>query len=264
MLDLFSGIGGFAVAAQWVWGSSLDIAAFCEIEEFPRKVLRKNFPGVPIEKDIKEMNGYDYRPIDLLTGGFPCQPFSQAGKQKGAADDRHLWPEMLRIIEEVTPRYILGENVPGIKNMELDNIITDLEDRGYTTEQYIIPAAAIGAPHRRDRIWILGYAASNHKQWDRIFKKRPEVTIRGSDSLRNATHTDTGGLEGSKNKEKKQFATHRNTWYKFPTQSPVCGGNDGLPNRVDRVKSLGNAIVPQVAAVLLGGIARVEEALHQE
>jgi len=158
-LDLFSGITGFALAASWVWGEEHEIHCFVEIDPFCQKVIKKHWPGVPIHGDIKtyEHNGTK---IDLLTGGFPCQPFSVAGKQRGKADDRALWPEMLRIIKEAKPRWIIGENVTGIVNMELDNYVSDLEAEGYEVQPFIIPACAVDAPHRRDRVWIVGHTSS--------------------------------------------------------------------------------------------------------
>ena len=158
-LDLFSGITGFALAASWVWGEEHEIHCFVEIDPFCQKVIKKHWPGVPIHGDIKtyEHNGTK---IDLLTGGFPCQPFSVAGKQRGTEDDRALWPEMLRIIKEAKPRWIIGENVTGIVNMELDNYVSDLEAEGYEVQPFIIPACAVDAPHRRDRVWIVGHTSS--------------------------------------------------------------------------------------------------------
>ena len=148
-LDLFSGIGGFALAAQWVWGEAHEVVSFCEIDPYCQKVLKKHWPDTPIHDDITTMNGKRYAgTIDLLTGGFPCQPYSVSGKQEGAEDDRAIWPEMLRIIEECRPAWVIGENVAGIINMDLDRVLSDLESKGYTTETYCIPACATGALHR--------------------------------------------------------------------------------------------------------------------
>jgi DNA (cytosine-5)-methyltransferase 1 len=190
MLDLFSGIGGFSIAAQWCWGSDLEIEAFVEIDPFCQKVLRKHWPGVPIYGDIKAIqwvvaeseSGESWeqaesergkyfgggnrevrvRSIDLLTGGFPCQPFSCAGKRAGTEDDRHLWPEMLRTIHEVKPRWVVAENVPGLLTLEdgmvFESVCADLEAEGYEVQPVIVPACAQGAPHRRDRVWIVAHA----------------------------------------------------------------------------------------------------------
>ena len=162
LLDLFSGIGGFHLAAEWVWGDELECVGHVEIDPFCQKVLNKHWPGVPIYDDIRKIKGEQFGAVDIITGGFPCQPFSQAGKRKGKADDRFLWPEMLRVIEEVQPRWVLGENVAGIVNMELDNVLSDLESKGYETQAFIIPACAVDAKHRRDRVWIVGYSKSSN------------------------------------------------------------------------------------------------------
>lgn len=159
-LDLFSGIGGFALAAQWVWGAEHEIVSFCDNDKAAQVVLSKHWPGVPIHDDIKTLDATKWRgTVDLVTGGFPCQPFSCAGKRGGAADDRYLWPEMLRVIDECKPRWVLGENVPGIIGMELDRVLFDLERAGYEARPLVIPACAVDAPHRRARVWIVGYAS---------------------------------------------------------------------------------------------------------
>ena len=129
-LDLFSGIGGFALAARW---AGIETVGFCEIEEYPRKVLAKNFPAVPIHNDIRELDGSIYEGVDIITGGFPCQPFSTCGREKGAKDDRHLWPEMLRIISEARPAWVIAENVSGLVRLGLDMVQHDLEGEGYTS-----------------------------------------------------------------------------------------------------------------------------------
>jgi DNA-cytosine methyltransferase len=157
-LDLFSGIGGFALAAKWNGYRTL---AFCDNEPYAQAVLKKHWPDVPCHQDIREVRGELYAGVTLLTGGFPCQPFSVAGKQRGKDDNRYLWPEMLRVIREAKPTWIIGENVAGIVNLALDQVCTDLEAEGYEVEPIIIPACAVDALHRRDRVWIVGYAKSN-------------------------------------------------------------------------------------------------------
>ena len=163
MYGLFAGIGGFEYAAQEVWGDELEIVGMCEIDSFCRKVLKKHWPNVAIHEDIRSLDGNEIKErfgaIDLITGGFPCQPYSLAGKRRGAADDRALWDEMYRIITEVRPRWIIVENVPGIINMVLDDVLSCMEDSVYTCETFIIPACSIGAPHRRNRVWIVAYDA---------------------------------------------------------------------------------------------------------
>lgn len=157
--SLFSGIGGFDLAAHWVgWNNVFQ----CEKDDWCRKVLAKNFPDTKRYEDIKKFNAKKYEgTIDVISGGFPCQPFSVAGNKKGKDDDRYLWEEMLRIIREVKPSFVVGENVPGIIGMALDTVLFDLENEGYTTETYIIPACAKNAWHRRDRVWIIAYSNDN-------------------------------------------------------------------------------------------------------
>lgn len=159
-LDLFSGIGGFSVASESVWGEVEHI--FCDIEPFSQAILRKHWPNSKIYGDIKELKGKEVGPVDLLTGGFPCQPFSSAGKRRGKEDDRHLWPEMLRVIRETAPRWIVGENVSGLLTwnggLVLDEVFSDLEAEGYEVWAFVIPACAVGAPHRRDRVWIVAHS----------------------------------------------------------------------------------------------------------
>ena len=154
-LDLFSGIGGFALAAKW---NGYRTVGFCDNEPYAQAVLKKHWPEVPIHKDIREVRGELYAGVTLLTGGFPCQPFSVAGKQRGKDDNRYLWPEMLRVIQEARPTWIIGENVAGIVNLALDQVCVDLEGQGYEVEPIIIPACAVDAPHRRDRVWIVGHS----------------------------------------------------------------------------------------------------------
>jgi len=157
-LDLFSGIGGFALAARWVgW----ETVGFCEIEPYCQKVLRKHWPDVPIYDDVRELTGETVGSVDIITGGYPCQPFSVAGKRRGEADDRHLWPEFARLIRELRPRWVVGENVAGHIGMGLDEVLSNLEGLGYTWETFVIPACAVNAPHRRDRVWTVAYPNGN-------------------------------------------------------------------------------------------------------
>jgi len=152
-LDLFSGIGGFALAAN---RCGYETVGFVERDKFCKRVLRKHWPSVPIFDDIHDFDGTQFKGVRLLTGGFPCQPYSQAGLKRGSSDDRALWPEMLRVITEARPNYIVGENVAGIVNMELDDVLDSLEGENYAAQTFIIPACAVDARHRRDRVWILG------------------------------------------------------------------------------------------------------------
>jgi DNA (cytosine-5)-methyltransferase 1 len=245
-VDLFSGIGGFALAAKW---AGFRTVAFCEIDKYCRKVLAKNFnchthgksePTLAVNAalaelcgNIFEFDGTQYRGVDLITGGFPCQPFSVAGKRRGAADDRALWPEMLRVISEARPAWILGENVTGIIPMELDNVLSDLESIGYATRSFVIPACAVDARHRRDRVWILAYRAS---------ERREQYAQLNGESK--------GRIESSQ----RNNVSGRCEWLPEPAILRVA---HGIPNRVDRLRGLGNAIVPQVAYQILKEIRRL-------
>ena len=154
LLDLFSGIGGFSLGLERTGG--FETVAFCEYDEKAQKVLKKHWPDVPIYKDVRTL---DYEgSVDVITGGYPCQPFSFAGKRKGTKDDRHLWPSMFSLIQKHRPSWVIGENVAGHINMGLDNVLADLESEGYGTRTFVIPACSVNAPHRRDRVWIVGYS----------------------------------------------------------------------------------------------------------
>lgn len=159
-LDLFSGIGGFALAANLAGFKTI---GFCEKDNYCQKILKKHWPDIAINDDIKTFSASKYLGVDLLTGGFPCQPYSLAGTQQND-DDRKLWPEMLRVIQECQPTWIIGENVPGIINLALDGIITDLEKEGYEVQSFIIPACAVNAPHKRDRVWIVAHTKRERLQ----------------------------------------------------------------------------------------------------
>jgi len=235
MLDLFSGIGGFSLAAQWVWGNELDIVGFCEQDDFCQKVLNKHWPNVPIYDDIFNLKGNQFEAIDIITGGFPCQPFSSAGKRKGKEDDRYLWEEMFRIITETNPRWVVGENVVGIIELALDDIISQMESAGYETQAYIIPACGVGAEHRRDRIWIVAnsYGANGNIQGENnsIYKSRYYQSFSG-----------------------KRFKNDR-----ILPESRMDRTSDGVSDRVDRLRALGNAIVPQVAQVIMQAIKEIDK-----
>jgi DNA-cytosine methyltransferase len=217
--SLFSGIGGFDLAAQWMgWENVFQV----EIDPFCQKVLEKNFPTVKRYGDIKQFDGTKYRgAIDILSGGFPCQPFSVAGNRKGKDDERYLWPEMLRVIREVGPSFIVGENVSGSWQM-VDEICTDLEREGFTTEPFGIEAASCGAEHRRFRYWFTAYTDSIG------LPRRQEVTPH------------------PRPEEQLPGFLPSNIWSEIP-RPDINRVAHGIPNRSHRIKGLGNAIVPQVA-----------------
>ena len=328
--SLFSGIGGFDLAAEWMGWENV---FHCEWMEFPRKVLDYHFPDADSHIDICKTDFKKYaNTIDILTGGFPCQPFSLAGKRKGTDDERYLWGEMLRAIQEIKPRFVIAENVFGITNIDgglvFQQVCLDLEAQGYEVQPFIIPACSKNAPHRRDRCWFVAYAKSvrwdGGGSWNRqdidknktgICEYRSERSEMGPKSERHSEErdaTDTssvrfreystnqqlqseayrtpngmdeeittdsecvrleycttpGQISGEKKnangeRYKSSLLTQANdygyksSWDNFPTQSPICGGDDGLPTQLDgiafskwrneSIKGYGNAIVPQIA-----------------
>jgi len=242
-LDLFSGIGGFALAAQW---AGIETVAFCEIDDFACKVLNKNFPGVPVHRDIRELDGGLYAGIDIITGGYPCQPFSIAGNQRAEKDDRHLWPEMFRIITQAKPTWVVCENVYGHVTLGLDAVINDLESRGYTSQSFVIPAMAKGCNHRRDRVFIVANTTSNGRDESQTSASNEKTTIKRRPKKQNENRYNEGrcGLW-----PEMEWGGH-STWG-WGAKPPALRVDDGLPNRMDRNKALGNAVVPQVAYEIL-------------
>lgn len=334
--SLFSGIGGFDYAAALLgWINIFD----CEIDAFCRKVLEYHFPNSVHYGDITKQIFKEWRgKIDVLSGGFPCQPFSLAGQRKGADDNRYLWPQMLRVIREIRPTWVVGENVAGILTMVqpgaevevggqaslfgedyrkrvlhrqeyvIETICRDLEREGYAVQPLLIPACAVGAPHRRDRIWFIAHrtnagtetmqftgkngihavGTSSHTDGDRYTSCGTSCRTEKERCERAAVSGQRGGRcewfngldgfsriaadpygkrqiygndQGPERWEKpdEHFKTQYSSsiWEKFPTQSPICSGDDGLSGRLDgitfskwrqeSVKAYGNAIVPQVA-----------------
>jgi len=182
-LDLFSGIGGFSLALERV---GFKTVGFCEVDPYCRLLLQKHWKGVTIHHDIKKLEAKDIKePIDILTGGFPCQPYSVAGKQKGTNDDRYLWPDMFRVIKEVKPTFVIAENVRGIINIQdgmvFETVCTDLESQGFEVQPFIIPAAGIGAPHKRERVWIVGYSKHNGSLASKIGRRNQEADARSKE-----------------------------------------------------------------------------------
>ena len=224
-LDLFSGIGGFSLGLE-----SAGVAktvAFCDYEKWCQKVLKKHWPHVQIYGDVKELtherlkeDGIDT--VDIITGGYPCQPFSVAGSQKGEQDPRHVWPEMFRLIQELRPTWVIGENVSGHIKLGLDTVLEDLESEGYTARAFSISATSIGANHKRERVWIIAHSNSQRLQG---FGAKHELR------------------EG---KTKVPFSWLR-WWESEPRIRRVA---HGIPQRVDRLKGLGNAVVPQIPFLL--------------
>ena len=364
--SLFSGIGGFDLASEWMGWENV---FHCEWNEFGKKVLKYYWPKAKSYDDITTTDFTIYRgKIDILTGGFPCQPYSTAGKRLGKEDDRHLWPEMLRAIREIQPTYVVGENVFGLVNwnggLVFDEVQVDLEAEGYEVQPFVLPACAVNAPHRRDRVWFVAHrydsrntapsSRTNGKQSEESIKRQqPQLEHCGFSTTENATNPNSWGLEGSikvrrngkyverkngtylqvKNatnpnsngqqqcdsnneinasqgginaqrdispvhdeqpsieyplceRQKRRMHTAKRkaairnklskrdarsfrptTWQDFPTQSPICFGDDGLSSRLDgitfskwrneSIKAAGNAIVPQVVYQIFQAISKM-------
>lgn len=273
LLDLFSGIGGFSLGFEST--GFFETIGFVEKDKFCQKVLKKHWSNINIEEDIRNVKGERYT-ADIITGGFPCQPFSVAGKRKGTADDRYLWNEMLRVIREVKPRWVIGENVEGIINinngMVLRQVQTDLENEGFKSQCIIIPASGIGAWHQRKRVWIIAYSEHNglHRSERNATKpssneQKNRLSI-GDDN--NVPNTNSGFSIG----ENKEIQTGRNAFDSFyksgkrkwwQTQSELCGVPNGVSyeldkDRTNRIKALGNSIVPQIARQIALAIKEVE------
>ena len=267
-IDLFSGIGGFALAARW---AGVETVAFCEIEKYAQRVLRKNFPGVRILEDVRSFPAAQFRQPWLITGGYPCQPFSQAGKRRGTEDDRHLWPEMFRIIRSSRPVWVLCENVAGHITMGLDEVISDLEGEEYSVQSFVIPALSVDAKHRRDRVWIVGHSSSitinlskNSDTCERSKKTASKGLQESRDSGSRITFPNSNSrrCQECESKTKSLPDPHMESepdgrlWLPEPDLDRVA---HGVSNRVDRIKGLGNAIVPQVAYQIIRTMIEAEE-----
>ena len=292
--SLFTGIGGFDLAAKWKGYTNL---FQCEIDSFCRDFLAHHYPDTKRYEDVKTFDASSYAGrVDILSGGFPCQPYSSAGLRKGKEDERHLWPEMLRIIREVQPRWIVGENVSGLLNwsggMVFEEVQADLEAEGYKQLPFILPAAGINAPHRRDRIFFIAYSDDSRGStgYREVPKEDGKVSERYEDAKPSNADTkftpyslrerlersqDRGSAGSSwQDKNKQPTGCILPSWEQFPTFSPVCGGNDGIPKelstislprwRREIIKGLGNAIVPQLAYHIFTAIEETEKKLQDE
>jgi DNA (cytosine-5)-methyltransferase 1 len=243
-LDLFSGIGGFALAAQW---AGFQTIGFSEIDPYCSKILKQHWPDIKNYGDIRTADFTDVGDVDLLTGGFPCQPFSVAGKKKGREDDRHLWPEMLRVIAQVKPARIVGENVTGIIGMELDNVLSDLESIGYATWPIIVPACAVDAPHQRKRVWILADSGRKCSRPEKSGRNEERPSVQSIGCCQNVSNSEI-------NKRRIFNRNSKANGCKWPVEPPICRVANGIPNRSHRLKGLGNSIVPQVAYQIIKAI----------
>lgn len=293
-LSLFSGIGGLDLAAEWAGFTSV---GQCEWADYPSAILEKHWPDVPRWRDIRTLTKESFyertglRTVNLISGGFPCQPFSTAGKRRGKEDDRYLWPEMLRVISELRPTWVVSENVAGLVSMAepqslvkvesrsinrlpdsdhyesvslrqtqmlLPQIIRDIEQLGYEVQIFIVPACAVDAPHRRDRICIVAYTDPNGRAWSgAVLEKRCNAneessSLTKSGELLNAARPDRRtaqpGLGG--------VADGLSYWLDEPAGVPRVA--TGIKKRVDRLKCLGNAVVPQQFYPIFKAIADIE------
>ena len=281
ILDLFSGIGGFSLGLEST--GHFETAAFCEIEPYCQKVLKKHWPDVPIFDDIRQLKGTDIGTIDIITGGYPCQPFSVAGKQKAEQDPRHLWPEYFRLIQELRPTWVIGENVSGHIKLGLDSVLEDLESEGYSTRTFSISASSIGANHKRERVWTVAYSnnrsseqndkiqtgwntsnsssqnvANSQSQW----RGEPRYSYqekRSSESSSTQPQSSSSDVANSDSKRGCLWETNRQnaedvrqsprgeeTFGWWDIEPRVGRVAHGIPKRVDRLRSLGNAVVPHI------------------
>ena len=296
-LSLFSGIGGLDLAFEWAGGR---VSAMCELEPYCQKVLRHHWPDVPLFEDIRELRGSDVGAVDVIYGGFPCQPFSVAGNKKGKNDSRYLWPEFSRLVGEIRPRWVVAENVPGILRIAADDVCADLERQGYTVGIWDFEAAAVGAQHRRERIFFVAHAGRTLRQGiseTRDFRGSPETRNAPAVERSGSSHVtdpdeirrDMRGLEGQGIQRGKPARHEADTGCETPTDTnstgreeqrgPIaalpqfrlaeCGGGwesepgvgrvvNGIPHRVDRLRALGNAVVPQQAYPIFRAIMEQE------
>ena len=277
--SLFSGIGGFDLAARWMgWENAFHV----ERDPFCRQVLTHHFPKSKSYDDIKAFDATPFRGrVQIISGGFPCQPFSAAGKRGGTSDDRYLWPEMFRVVREVRPTWVVAENVRGLLSwndgMVLDTVCADLEGEGYEVFPTVLPAASVAnCPHKRDRIWIVATNTSSmgrergrseEAEGREGQRARVQPDVKGQSQSGDAPDPNGQVLEHGDGEGTSRRATEPpigaesscspRDWEAFPTFPPVCGGDDGLPERLDgitfprwrreSIKAYGNAIVPQVA-----------------
>lgn len=270
VLDLFSGIGGFSLGLE---RAGMETVAFCEFDEKCRQVLKKHWPDVPQYHDVRTLTAEQLehdgiKDIGLVCGGYPCQPFSTAGKREGENDDRHLWPEIKRLLTEYieigkpVPR-CLFENVAGHVTLGLDSVLADLETLGYACWPLIIPACAVGAYHRRDRIWIIAHSDSAADGEQHVNEGArndhqgalSDVPNANSERLQGRIHIRSPDAEGWEEQENRSLGSCGNGWswdrpVRWEPEPRVGRVANGIPGRVDRLKQLGNAVVPQVAEML--------------
>lgn len=301
-LSLFSGIGGIDLAAHW---AGMETVAFCEREPFPQKVLRKHWPGLPIYDDVCTLTAEKLkedgiigpgRTIDIISGGYPCQPFSHAGKRQGKEDDRHLWPEVHRLLQEIRPRWFVGENVAGHVTLGLDDVLSDLGDIGYTAQPFVIPSSAVGAPHRRDRVFIVAHSSSFRSQTEGSEQQTTRTSGISSDvahpnDKRMEGCEDTRGISCNRSKRRTKHARGCSTHEARRSAESILGGvldglsdwldryqwpagqgaeqydwepprvATGVKDRVGRLKALGNAVNPVQIYPIMAAIKAIDDQL---
>ena len=301
-LSLFSGIGGLDLAAEM---AGFRTVGQCEWADYPTKVLEKHWPDVPRWRDIRVLTGEGFyekaglRTVDIISGGFPCQPFSVAGKRRGKEDDRYLWPEMLRVISELRPAWVVGENVAGIVNMALDQVCADLENEGYSVQAFIIPACAVDAPHRRDRCAIVGrktdvpnpnkvrcdlwgssgqgvygdtpcdetdpgsedvaYSDSNRLEKPGMQGLSEKQGVPVADSGRRAAQPGLGGVDDGLSAWMDRGMSTPGYWIPEPDIPRITTKRE---HRKDRLQCLGNAVVPQQFYPVFQAIAEIERGFY--
>lgn len=256
--SLFSGIGGFDLGLE---RAGMRIEWQVENNDHCREVLKKHWPKVRCHYDITHIDWRDIPRVDLVCGGFPCQPFSLAGKQRGKSDDRYLWPEVVRCLDALRPTWFLGENVPGIINLALDQVCADMESLGYTVWPVCVPACAVDAPHQRQRVWIVAHAertrSQGYRDERRLGESCEEIETRWggdvADSSCELPHRRRARGAG------REEPTNGCRWLPEPQLGRVA---HGIPRRVDRLRGLGNAVVPQVVEAFGRGILAVAESIR--
>jgi DNA (cytosine-5)-methyltransferase 1 len=243
VVSLFSGGGlgdfGFVMAG-------CEIVAQVEIDEYCQKILELRYPDAKKFRDIRTVKGSDLPECDIITGGFPCQPFSVSGKQRGKDDNRHLWPEMFRIISEVRPTWVVGENVSGFIKLALDDVLADLESIGYEATAIVFPAHALGAPHRRERVWIIANADSNRLQRQHPISSTAQRIIEEWDNI-----------------SRMVSKIHKREINRLP-ESCICRKSNRPANLVDRLKLLGNGQVPACTKWIAENIIEFERVMEKE
>jgi DNA (cytosine-5)-methyltransferase 1 len=285
VLDLFSGIGGFSIGLE---KAGFETVAFCEIEPYCRGVLEHHWPDTPIYGDVKQLTGEQLKADgivpDVIVGGYPCQPFSVAGRQRGEKDPRHLWPEVHRLIRELRPRWVICENVSGHIKLGLDEVLATLEAEGYTVWPFVIPACSVDAPHKRDRVWIVGNAQHDGSLAAPL-RGEPEEASRGSSqgqepteqSARAGGRKDNGNVAytssqrpqgscaepvyGVRHLSRQSEGSSTDFKDGWPVEPNVGRVANGVPARTHRIKALGNAVVPQIPEAIGRTIMRMEAEL---